>query len=95
MGELSAQSHYIWKEYKQALPEKTINNPRTTAGIEVYTSNGSLIIRTNEKTQVKVLSILGQTISQATIEAGVYELKINSHGIFIVKIGDFTLRVAL
>lgn len=92
---VDAQTAYIWKESTTQLPEQTLNNPRITEGIEVYGKSGTLIIRTPIKTSVKVLSILGQTISQATINPGTHELPLNAHGIYIVKVGDYTLRVAL
>lgn len=93
--EMRAQSHYVWKESNRDLPEQSVNNPRTTDGIEIYTKPGVIIVRTPVKAAVKVLSILGQTISQTIIPQGIYELQINTHGIFIVKVGDNTIRVAL
>lgn len=93
--EVRPESRYVWKESNRDLPEQTVNNPRTTEGIEVYAGSGMIIVKTPVKTSVKILSILGQTISQTTIPQGTYELQINTHGIFIVKVGDSTIRVAL
>lgn len=90
-----AQTRYSWKETTVQSATQPVNNPKTTGGIEVYAHSGTLTVRTPEKTTVTVLSILGQTISQTSINAGTYELLIGTHGIYIVKIGDFTLRVAL
>ena len=41
------------------------------------------------------MTILGQTISKTVLTAGLHELPIVAHGIYIVKIDDFTLRVAV
>lgn len=87
--------HYAWKESPSQPTSQPVNNPRSTDGIEVYTRPGTLIVKNPERTTVTVLSILGQTISQTTINAGTHELHIGTHGIYIVKVGDFTLRVAL
>lgn len=91
----TAQPRYTWKEIPTKTETQPVNNPKTTDGIEIYAAKGTLSIKTPEKTTVKVLSILGQTISQATINAGTHELQIGTHGIYIVKVGGFTLRVAL
>lgn len=66
-----------------------------TSEIEVRTSSGAIIISTSRPAQVKVFSILGQLVSQDTIPAGVSQLTLNTHGLFIVKIGDMTCKVAL
>lgn len=92
---LQAQQPYVWKESQIEVPAKTINNPKATDGIEVYTRPGTLIIQTPVKSSIKVLSILGQIISQTTINPGTFELTLNTHGIFIVKINEYTMRVAI
>lgn len=66
-----------------------------TSDIEVRTSSGTIIISTSRPVQVRVFSILGQLVSQDTIPAGVSQLTLNTHGLFIVKIGDMTCKVAL
>lgn len=90
-----AQSRYEWRQATTEQQLRSLNNPRNTDGIELYSSQGKLVIKTPVKTTVRVLTILGQTISQAVVEPGTFELNLNTHGIFIVKVGDYTLRVAL
>ncbi|MBD5232032.1 MAG: T9SS type A sorting domain-containing protein [Bacteroidales bacterium] len=63
--------------------------------LEVKASRGVIYVTTSRPVQVKVFSILGQLISQETIAAGTSRLQLASHGIFIVKIGDVTCKVAL
>ncbi len=92
---MQAQSPYTWKESHAEIPEKSVNNPKNNDGIEVFTRPGTLIIRTPVKSYVKVLSILGQVISQTSINPGTFELTLNTHGIFIVKINEYTMRVAI
>jgi len=90
-----AQTRSLWRQPEYRITTQPVNDPKTTDGIKVYSQSGNLIIQTPEKTTVKVLSILGQTISQATVNPGIYELPIGTHGIYIVKIGAFTIRVAI
>ena len=84
-----------WKDTYVTTSMNPVNNPRANDGIEVYTRPGALIVRCPERTNVIVMTILGQTISKATINAGTHELRIGTHGIYILKLGDTTVRVAL
>lgn len=63
--------------------------------IEVRTLSGIILIYTNKPVQVKVFSILGQLVSSETLSPGVSQLNLGSHGLFIVKVGDTTCKVAL
>ena len=88
----ASQSRYAWKDTYVTTSMNPVNNPRANDGIEVYTRPGALIVRCPERTNVVVMTILGQTISKATINAGTHELRIGTHGIYILKLGDTTVR---
>ena len=60
-----------------------------------FPSNGVITIRTTRRINVRVFTILGQNVSSATLNPGTSELRIGSRGIFIVKIGNLTQKVAL
>lgn len=53
--------------------------------IEVYSNDGFIYIRTPKRVQVQVFTILGQLVSQAYINPGTSQLKIETRGIYIVK----------
>ena len=63
--------------------------------IEISGKNGVITIRTPRRITVRVFTILGQNVSTATLNPGTAELRIGSRGIFIVKIGNLTQKVAL
>ncbi len=63
--------------------------------VEVRSSRGAIIVTTNKPIQIKVYSILGQLVAQDTLQAGTFRMGINAHGIYIVKIGDLTCKVAV
>lgn len=63
--------------------------------IEVRTQNGAIIVSTGRPTQIKVFTILGQLVSQENLPTGVSSLKLGTHGVFIVKVGGLTCKVAL
>lgn len=65
------------------------------APIEVSSKDGSIYIRTPRKVQVVVYTILGQIVTDRTINPGLSELKIGVRGIYLVKIEGQTQKIAL
>ena len=63
--------------------------------IDVSVRDGVIYITTRRQVNVKVLTILGQLISQQNIHPGVSRLKIPTRGIYILKIGSVTKRVTI
>ena len=84
-----------WRETTAKIQGKSLTDPALTDGIEIYGSNGVITIKTMRRIQVRVFNILGQLVSQATLNPGVSELRINARGIYLVKIGNLTQKVAL
>lgn len=66
-----------------------------TQDLEVKASRGQIFVTTSRPVQVRVFSILGQLVSQENLPAGTSRLVLGAHGIYIVKIGDLTCKVAL
>lgn len=62
--------------------------------IEVRVGPGCLVVSTSQQIQIKVFTILGQIVSNETIPAGVSRLNL-SHGVYIVKAGDLTCKIAV
>ena len=71
------------------------NEPVQEAPIEVSSKDGSIYIRTPRKVQVIVYTILGQIVTDRTINPGLSELKIGVRGIYLVKIEGQTQKIAL
>ena len=90
-----AMAQLQWRETTHKVTGRSLTDPSVTDGIEIYGANGVITIRTQRRIQVKVFTILGQIVSQATLNPGISELKINARGIYIVKIGNITQKVAL
>ncbi len=63
--------------------------------IEIKTKKGAIIVSTQHPTTIKVYTILGQLVSQENLSEGVSQLNIGTHGVFIVKVGELTCKVAL
>ena len=76
-----------WQESKHAVAPDT--------DVDISGRDGVIVIRTRRRIQVRVFTILGQLVSQATLNPGESILKVNSRGIYIVKVENRTQKVAL
>lgn len=63
--------------------------------IEISTSRSSIQVSSAHPVQIKVFTILGRLVSEAAIPAGAYRIFIPTHGVYIVKAGTLTCKVAL
>jgi flagellar basal body rod protein FlgF len=84
-----------WHETNRDIQGKTWHDPRTSDGIEIYGRNGVITVVTPKRITVRVYTILGQMVSQATLQNGSYELRLGSRGIYLVRIGNLTQKVAI
>lgn len=91
----AALAEIQWRETNREVQGKSLNDPRTSDGIEIYGSKGTITIVTPKRITVRVYTILGQIVSQATLQPGTSELRLGSRGIYLVRIGNITQKVAL
>ena len=93
--ENAALAEVQWRETNREVHGKTWNDPRASDGIEIYGRNGIITIVTPKRITVRVYTILGQMVSQATLQPGTSELRLGSRGIYLVRIGNMTQKVAI
>ena len=91
----TALAEIQWHETNREVTGKSLNDPRTSDGAEIYGSIGTITIVTPKRINVRVYTILGQMVSQATLQPGTSELKLGSRGIYLVRIGNLTQKVAI
>ena len=91
----AALAEIQWHETNREMQGKSLNDPRTSDGVEIYGSNGIITIVTPKRIVVRVYTILGQVVSQATLQPGTSELRLGSRGIYLVRIGNITQKVAI
>lgn len=65
------------------------------AEIEVRAGSGVIYVTTSQPLSIKVFTILGQTVAQDVLPQGTSQLVLGTHGVFIVKAGDTTFKVAV
>ena len=63
--------------------------------MEVTVRDGYIYVYAPRAVEVRVMSIVGQLISQKNLPAGVSRLRMKARGIYILKAGDVTLRVTV
>ena len=71
-----------------------LNSVAHDEGVEIRVSPGHVVVVTSQSVQIKVFTILGQVVSSETLPAGTSRLPL-SHGVYIVKVGDLTCKVAV
>ena len=84
-----------WRETNREVQGRTWNDPRSSDGIEIYGNRGTITIVTPKRITVRVYTILGQIVSQSTLPSGTFELKLGTRGIYLVRIGNITQKVAI
>ena len=84
-----------WESIRRAEKIADARIVAQTEDIEVMTQKGVIIITTVKPIEIKVFTILGQLVSQEKLPAGTSQLNIGSHGVYIVKVGEITCKVAL
>ena len=84
-----------WQSTNAEVQGKSLTDPKNTDGVEIFQRSGTITIRTQKTVQVRVFTILGQLVSQATLPPGTSVLRLNTRGIYMVKVGNVTQKVAL
>lgn len=62
---------------------------------EISTASGVIVVTANHPVQIKIFTILGRLVNSETLPAGKSQLQLPAHGVYIVKIGDVTCKVAV
>lgn len=92
---LSAAASRTWEEVDR-MPASAVEM-RVDGAEEPYTmvSDGYVYVAVHQRTTVKVFTILGQLVVQDDLRPGIYRFKLNSRGIYLLKVGSVTRRVTI
>ena len=71
-----------------------LNSVARDNDVEIRVSPGHVVVVASQSVQIKVFTILGQVVSSETLPAGISRLPL-SHGVYIVKVGDLTCKIAV
>ena len=78
--------------------KKQVEDSRSVAkdsDTEVFAAKGAIVVRTSRQVEVEVYTILGQLVSRQTLSVGTSQLEMPMRGIYIVRVGRLTGKVAL
>lgn len=82
-----------WETVKSELPESKPVVKDTE--FEVRTLPGSVVVISSHQVQIKIFTILGRLVNSETLPPGTSRLLLPAHGVYIVKIGDVTCKIAV
>lgn len=63
--------------------------------LEIMTLPSCIVVNTGHKIHIQVFTILGRLVSAETLQPGMSKLTVGAHGIYIVKAGELTCKVAI
>lgn len=63
--------------------------------LDITVKDSYVYVTTSKPVTVKIFSILGQLISQKTIQPGTSRTRISARGIYILKAGSVTRRITI
>ena len=63
--------------------------------MEVFSAPNTVMVKVNRETEVRLFTILGKLVLSQKLAPGIYEYRIDSHGIYIVKTDENSCKVAV
>ena len=63
--------------------------------IEIKAVRGMIYVNTTRQINIKIFTILGSRIADDTLAPGSYQFPVPAHGVYIIKAGDLTCKVAV
>lgn len=68
---------------------------RHESDFEIRATTGAIIVTASRPVSIKIFTILGRMVSTETIPVGTYRLPLPASGVYIVRFGDTTIKVAV
>ena len=63
--------------------------------LEIKTASSTIIITSSHSVQIKIFTILGRLVNSETLSPGTNQITLPAHGVYLVKIGNLTCKVAI
>ena len=67
----------------------------STSEIEIKAVRGMIYVITSRNVNIKIFTILGSRIADDNLSPGSYQFAVPAHGVYIIKAGDLTCKVAV
>lgn len=63
--------------------------------VEIKSAPGLIQVNSNHPVQIKIFTILGRLVSSESLPQGMMQFAVPAHGVYIVKAGGLTCKVAI
>lgn len=63
--------------------------------IEIQAGRGVIYVNSSKPVNIKIYTILGSRVADDNLAAGTYRFVVPTHGIYLVKAGELTCKVAV
>lgn len=84
------------KGWESIRPEKTQGQTVVSESeFEILAGGGMIYITTSRSVNIKIFTILGSRIADDHLTPGTYQFAVPTHGVYIIKAGDMTCKVAV
>lgn len=90
---LTSMASSPWEEVRTVVPG--MERVDSEAAVDIAVRDNYVYVSCSRPVTVKVFTILGQLISQETLQPGIRRLRISAKGIYILKIGGITRRITI
>lgn len=99
---LTIAALFIWliapaaaRGWEAVKPEKAVgHHVMSDSELEIMAGGGMIYINTSRNVNIKIFTILGSRIADDNLPAGSYQFSV-PHGVYIIKAGDITCKVAV
>lgn len=91
--------HPLFAEAKGWDPVKTeqaeLRHVASDAEIEIKAKRGVIHLSTGRPVNIRIYTILGSQIASDNLQPGMYQYNFPVHGVYIIKAGELTCKVAV
>lgn len=82
-----------WEPLRNEKPDSRV--VAYDSDIQIKTGRGVIYITTNKPLNIKIFTILGSQIANDNLSAGTFQFAVPAHGVYIIKAGDLTCKIAV
>ena len=82
-----------WEQLKVEKSES--RHVASDAELQIRAAGGVIYLTTYKPVNIKIFTILGSQIANDNLSAGSYQFAVPAHGVYIIKAGDLTCKVAV
>lgn len=82
-----------WEQLKTERPDS--RHVASDSEIQVRAGRGVLYVNTTRNLNIKIYTILGSQIASDNLSPGSYQFVLPAHGVYIIKAGELTCKVAV